>query len=130
MATPILKYKYNHKDEINFVLSTLASKKSTFMIPTVLSNFRKGINPIKANYQYLQIALVTENCKYKSWFLTHIKETNMIIDMLNALNEDLMTLTMLKQKYKCMKINDDSTLMLDKMYKDFYNIKNGLEEYI
>lgn len=131
MASSVYIAQFNRfscDHEVNVMLSKLHTKQTKFMIPTVLSCFRKGINPVKANYQYMQMALMTDNCKYKSWFLTHIKESNMIADMLFALDEDMLNISKLKQKYKCMKMYNETILMLDKLYNDFYNIKVGLIE--
>ncbi len=116
-------------NEIDNALNTLCTTSTSFMIPTALASFRRGINPVKANYQYLQVALLTNDCEFKTWFINYLNETNMIEKMIIALSSDIQKINLLLDKYKCMNIHDDSILKLEKLNNDFTRIKIGLEEY-
>lgn len=132
MATVIRKVGFKpetYHNEILYAMDSLRTKHNKFMLPTVLSAYRKGINPVKANYQYLQDALLTKDCEFKLWFIMYVNENNMITLMIEAIDEDIASLSKLLTKYECMSIHDDSTLMLEKHYNDFNKIKIGLLEY-
>ena len=105
-------------------MDTLNTKSAEFMFPSILCNYRKGINPVKALYNSLQESILKydrENTHY-NWILSLFEDSAWYDNLMLALRTDISNgKEILKSG-----MNNESILIKD----DKKNLARTLEDFL
>lgn len=94
-------YSNRFESELIDIKINLKTHKSSYKFPTILSKYRKGINPVTALYNELQEALFLydENKEYYSWVISVFKDEKLINNLLQDIESDIESLLVFVKKY-------------------------------
>lgn len=87
--------------EYNVLLSTLRTKRSTFMFPSILCKYRRGINPVKAIYNDVQETLFyfDSSNKFHIWVLSLFNDKTWVTTLITSIIDDIKSLELFIKKY-------------------------------
>ena len=82
-------------------LCTMHTRNSTFMFPTILSKYRRGINPVDALYNYLQEVLFyfDYNNKTHTWVMSLFQNTQWTAYLIAAIEKDCIAIDNIQSQY-------------------------------
>lgn len=95
------EYQQDFTYEYNSLLENLETKQAKFKFPTILSGYRKDMNPIDALYQNLQEALF----KYDKdnpicvWIIELFKDEQWLDDLIYAIRKDYTDINNFQHKH-------------------------------
>jgi hypothetical protein len=104
----------------------LLSRHRKYRYPTILSGYRKEINPIDALYQNLQESLFKydpEN-EFCVWVINLFKDDTWLTQLLSDLEDDCHAISKFQKKHR----NNPNNVGLDKLHI-LQNIKSNFEHY-
>jgi hypothetical protein len=107
--------------------SNLKTNSSKFKFPTILCNYRKGINPVVALYHNVQEALFKYDPKNKKyvWIINLFLNKRWLTELLSAINTDIKSINTIIKKYNS---NRDSTYINAKL-NELLDKKKNLTHY-
>jgi len=88
-------YKEKFNKEYSELISCLKTKSPRYKFPTIMSGYRKEINPVDALYQNLQEALFRfdKNNKFYVWIISLFTDEEWLTQLLADLNNDCVTIS-------------------------------------
>lgn len=113
--------------EFRILEGTLKTNSNKFMFPTVLCNYRRGINPVHALYYSLQEALFKYNISNTKfvWLVSLFENKIWLDELLIAIHTDIKNINTFIKKYNSHKESPYITAKL----KDLQDKKKNLIHY-
>lgn len=97
-----------------------------FKFPTILSKYRRGINPVNALYNELQETLFKykADCDKHVWIISLFKDQQFLNELISAIENDLTDIVQLENKYK-----NPLTTHVTKHIVELQKVKQNLLHY-
>jgi len=98
----IRKSKYlDFENDLEVLKNNFKTESSKFMFPTVMSNYRRGMNPVRALYYELQKTLFQfdKNNHVHVWILSLFKDIDWYNSLIDALEADCRAITKFQLKH-------------------------------
>lgn len=113
--------------EYNNLIKNFNTRSTYFMFPTILSGYKKGINPADAIYNDLQESLFKYdiNNKFYMWTINLFKNEEWVDILCHALQKDIISIDL----FQTLKF-DPTNGIGDKEIKDLELMKNNFIHYI
>jgi hypothetical protein len=126
------KKSYPSETEIEFnkeyteLIDALSSRHRKYRYPTILSGYRKEINPVDALYQNLQESLFKYNPEneFCVWVINLFKDEVWLSQLLQDLEDDCNSITDFQQRH----YKNPNNIGLNKLHI-LQNIKSNFEHY-
>jgi hypothetical protein len=118
------KQKFDH--ELMLLKENFSTESSKFMFPTILSKYRKGINPVKALYNEIQRVL----CQYNKhntehqWVINLFKDNDWFASLISAINTDIAKICDFQNKWK-----QNVHYSIQEIVHSMHSVKENLEHY-
>jgi hypothetical protein len=115
--------------ELTFLESRLKTNKSFFMYPTILSKYRKGINPLKAINNFLQESIIKvgteEFNSHHQWCIENFKTAEFTGHATICIDHDITIFKNILSKYEHT-LSCETNSQLNKRINTLLNIKECL----
>jgi hypothetical protein len=120
------EYETKFKKEHDALLTNLRTKKSKYKLPTIMSGYRKEINPVDALYQNLQEALFKfdKNDKFYVWIIALFDNREWLDSLILDLQKDCNDIT----KFQLENYKNDYGIGLNELHI-LQNIKSNFAHY-
>lgn len=120
--------KSSFEKDLIILQNTLRKNKSEFSFPTILSEYRKGIYPIKALYFEVEKCLFTPKRKNKKqkWICNLFKNKTWSNNLIQIIDNDILLLFEFIKKYHEYNYDsiDEKLIELNKFRQDLIQYKN------
>jgi len=86
--------------DLNKLKNGFKTLSPKFKYPTVLSKYRKGINPVKALFNFSQESYFKYETEQHKWMVNLLSDYTLINLIIKSLEEDIKSITTFIEKYK------------------------------
>lgn len=107
--------------ECDLLIKGLRSKKLKYKYPTILSGYRKEINPVDALYQNLQESLFKydPNNEFCMWVISLFEDDEWLSELIKDLEIDCANITQFQIRYR-----------VSHKFRTLHDIKHNFQHYI